>query len=173
MRAKKELLDPERWCFFYGEIIPCFGSILAVYFQKGIPGMPRFLDNCKTFAHPWILVVSTQLKNISQIGSFPQVGMKIENIWVATTQSSALLLWSIPTEIWTPFATELPFLYLGCENQSDFANFREIRIDAPCTYYKIYMQNPMAYNRKVYSYIYDHPWLSSWRKTKKLPRLVS
>ena len=36
-------------------------------------------------------------------------------------------------------ATELPFLYLGCENQSDFANFREIRIDAPCTYYKIYI----------------------------------
>lgn len=44
-------------------------------------------------------------------------------------------------------ATELPFLYLGCENQSDFANFREIRIDAPCTYYKIYMQNPMAYSQ--------------------------
>ena len=33
--------------------------------------------------HPWIywLVVSTHLKNISQIGSFPQVGMKIKNIW--------------------------------------------------------------------------------------------
>ena len=27
------------------------------------------------------MVVSTHLKNISQIGSFPQVGMKIENIW--------------------------------------------------------------------------------------------
>ena len=27
------------------------------------------------------LVVSTHLKNISQIGSFPQVGMKIKNIW--------------------------------------------------------------------------------------------
>ena len=27
------------------------------------------------------LVVSTRLKNISQIGSFPQVGMKIKNIW--------------------------------------------------------------------------------------------
>ncbi len=26
------------------------------------------------------LVVSTHLKNISQIGSFPQVGMKIKNI---------------------------------------------------------------------------------------------
>ena len=33
------------------------------------------------------LVVSTHLKNISQIGSFPQVGMKIKNIWVATTKS--------------------------------------------------------------------------------------
>ena len=27
------------------------------------------------------LVVSTHLKNISQIGSFPQVGVKIQNIW--------------------------------------------------------------------------------------------
>ena len=27
------------------------------------------------------LVVSTHLKNISQIGSFPQVGMKIKNVW--------------------------------------------------------------------------------------------
>ena len=26
-------------------------------------------------------MVSTDLKNISQIGSFPQVGMKIKNIW--------------------------------------------------------------------------------------------
>ena len=30
--------------------------------------------------HDW-LVVSTHLKNISQIGSFPPVGMKIKNIW--------------------------------------------------------------------------------------------
>ena len=27
------------------------------------------------------LVVSTHLKNISQRGSFPQIGMKIKNIW--------------------------------------------------------------------------------------------
>ena len=27
------------------------------------------------------LVVSTHLKNISQIGSFPQVGVKIKTIW--------------------------------------------------------------------------------------------
>ena len=32
------------------------------------------------------LEVSTHLKNISQIGSFPQAGVKIKNIWVATTQ---------------------------------------------------------------------------------------
>ena len=34
----------------------------------------------------WWFQVSTPLKNISQIGSFPQVGVEIENIWVATTQ---------------------------------------------------------------------------------------
>ena len=27
------------------------------------------------------LVVSTRLKNISRIGSFPQVGMKIKSLW--------------------------------------------------------------------------------------------
>ena len=27
------------------------------------------------------LVVSTHFKNISQIGSFPQIGVKIKNIW--------------------------------------------------------------------------------------------
>ena len=34
--------------------------------------------------HIW-LVVSTHFKNISQIGNLPQVGVKIKNIWVATT----------------------------------------------------------------------------------------
>ena len=33
-----------------------------------------------TLTSAW-LVVSTHLKNISQIGSFPQVGVKIKNIW--------------------------------------------------------------------------------------------
>ena len=32
------------------------------------------------------LVVSTHLKNISQNGNLPQVGVKIKNIWVATNQ---------------------------------------------------------------------------------------
>ena len=55
-----------------------------VPYQNSTPTTPRinspqdffeeiFLDN-------W-LVVSTPLKNISQIGSFPQVGVKIKNIW--------------------------------------------------------------------------------------------
>ena len=33
----------------------------------------------------WLVVEPTHLKNISQIGSFPQVGPNIKNIWVATT----------------------------------------------------------------------------------------
>ena len=41
-------------------------------------------------------MVSTHLKNISQIGSFPQVGMKIKNIWnhrpvISSSSSSSLL----------------------------------------------------------------------------------
>ena len=31
--------------------------------------------------NPFWLVVSTHLKNISQIGNLPQIGMKIKNIW--------------------------------------------------------------------------------------------
>ena len=31
------------------------------------------------------------IRKICQIGSFPQVGIKIKNIWVATTQTSSLL----------------------------------------------------------------------------------
>ena len=32
------------------------------------------------------MVEPTHLKNTSQIGSFPQVGVKMKNVWVATTQ---------------------------------------------------------------------------------------
>ena len=39
--------------------------------------------------HDW-LVVSTHLKNISQIGSFPQVGLKIKKIFETTTQMSVV-----------------------------------------------------------------------------------
>ena len=34
-------------------------------------------------------MVSTHLKNISQIGSFPQVGMKIKDIWRASNFSES------------------------------------------------------------------------------------
>ena len=33
-------------------------------------------------------MISTHLKNIRQIGSFPQIGVKIKNVWVATTEFS-------------------------------------------------------------------------------------
>ena len=41
---------------------------------------PKIRDDIDDPSNIW-LVVSTHLKNISQIGSFPQVGMKIKNIW--------------------------------------------------------------------------------------------
>ena len=37
--------------------------------------------SCLNLNYIFYLVVSTQLKHISQIGSFPQVGVKIKNIW--------------------------------------------------------------------------------------------
>ena len=42
--------------------------------------LPYYPGNSYQFFFFW-LVVSTPLKNISQIGSFPQVGLKIKNIW--------------------------------------------------------------------------------------------
>ena len=43
-------------------------------------GVPLFSETSIYIIYYW-LVVSTHLKNISQIGSFPQVGVKIKNIW--------------------------------------------------------------------------------------------
>ena len=45
-----------------------------LHFQ-GILSLPRVGNE-----HNW-LVVSTHLKNLSQIGNLPQVGVKIKNIW--------------------------------------------------------------------------------------------
>ena len=49
--------------------------------------------------HCWLVVEPTHLKNISQNGNLPQVGMNIKNVWVATTQKNfeleVRLLWSL------------------------------------------------------------------------------
>ena len=51
---------------------------VAATSQKQVPnGIPFTKTRPKAF---W-LVVSTHLKNISQIGSFPQVGMNTKNVW--------------------------------------------------------------------------------------------
>ena len=67
-------------------------------YTSPMDGMGLIKDNifrigkfhCEVFWHPLLegdsinqdwLVVSTHLKNISQMGSFPQVGVKIKNIW--------------------------------------------------------------------------------------------
>ena len=43
------------------------------------PCRAKKVIEAKNGVKPW-LVVSTPLKNISQIGSFPQVGVKIKNV---------------------------------------------------------------------------------------------
>ena len=53
--------------------------------QPGYPGFfhcstSNFQGQVKSAQLPW-LVVSTHLKNISQNGNLPQVGVKIKNIW--------------------------------------------------------------------------------------------
>ena len=55
-----------------GELTPCNGTIWHRRVQVWLCDRGIYLN--------W-LVVSTHLKNISHIGSFPQVGVKIKNIW--------------------------------------------------------------------------------------------
>ena len=57
------------WCVFFWNSWP---AKLSKFVHINLTGKPGI--------HHW-LVVSTHLKHISQIGSFPQVGMKMKNIW--------------------------------------------------------------------------------------------
>ena len=58
-----------QWCYFWGGPGPL---------QRYLFFMRSHI--CEMSGIHW-LVVSSHLKNISQIGSFPQVGVKIKNIW--------------------------------------------------------------------------------------------
>ena len=41
-----------------------------------------YMENwCFTISIHWLVVEPTHLKNMSQIGNLPQVGVKIKNIW--------------------------------------------------------------------------------------------
>ena len=55
------------------------------------------------------LVVSTQLKNIRQIGSSSQVGVKIKDIWVATTKLLCLTTCAIKINHSCRLRVKLPF----------------------------------------------------------------
>ena len=54
----------------------------AMVHNNSLPSPPLFF-RCDTLVLRTViwLVVSTHLKNISHIGSFPQVGVKIKNLW--------------------------------------------------------------------------------------------
>ena len=56
---------------------------LSLYLQ-GTLIHPRWLAGLRPPTVSW-LVVSTPLKNMSQIGNLPQIGVKIQHILVATT----------------------------------------------------------------------------------------
>ena len=60
---------------------------------------------------PW-LVVSSHLKNISQIGSFPQVGVKIKNIWNHHLEPSVVSICLFPCEF--PTCTSGSTKFVGC-----------------------------------------------------------
>ena len=76
------------WCYQAAGLIFSLSSSLAVSASsRSFLGEKAILLVQKTPKKPcnnsqpiW-LVVSTHLKNISQMGSFPQVGMKIKNVW--------------------------------------------------------------------------------------------
>ena len=83
-------------CFFHG----CETSTGGIFLLRNIVVLPKHLSDVQTnqaflvalglngwkwcglqnLKTNW-LVVSTHLKDISQIGSFPQIGMKIKNLW--------------------------------------------------------------------------------------------
>ena len=68
-------------------------------------------------------MVSTHLKNISQNGSFPQVGVKIKDNWNHhpvfflryTMTETVLMPYSaiFPTAAWKNLTSQLPVLYTG------------------------------------------------------------
>ena len=65
-------------------------KLSIIHFFRFSSGSTQFRQNLPSTCRFWSsmihwLVVSTHLKNISQNENLPQVGMKIKNIWVATT----------------------------------------------------------------------------------------
>ena len=61
------------WCFFLGAKSPSSVAMIHRHDQE------KVLKSRAFKIHYW-LVVSTHLKNISQNGNFPQIGVKIKNI---------------------------------------------------------------------------------------------
>ena len=62
---------------------PCLGPLGETNYLKSPPSFWGAGAPCakKTYLTLPKLVISTHLKHISQIGSFPQVGMNIKNLW--------------------------------------------------------------------------------------------
>ena len=89
--------------------MPIFREIIYLLLRSHYHG--KKLDSKENVSQPpkmvqkmmcW-LVDSTLLKNISQIGSFPQVGMKIKNIWPPPSLCCLFcffLLWLFSTNGW-------------------------------------------------------------------------
>ena len=79
---------PTRWTFWWrypALPLKCQGMTTFPFLQSSCSSPDsqntQSALRCKYFHdHTWFVVL-THLKNISQIGSFPQIGMKIKNIW--------------------------------------------------------------------------------------------
>ena len=94
-KSKKRigLVFPSSIFFRGGSVFLCFlikngDSNLALKFQRALlwvvknQGFRGFnLDQSKRKCMSFWLVVSTHLKNISQIGSFPQIKVNMKNVW--------------------------------------------------------------------------------------------
>ena len=65
--------------FRLGILFPMVKSPLMWEHVTGMEHMSERIGN------NWLVVEPTHLKDTSQIGSFPQTGMNMKNIWVATT----------------------------------------------------------------------------------------
>ena len=63
----------------FSEVSPIFKCELLVSGKVENKKTKTFEDSVNT--KNWLVVEPTHMKNISQIGSFPQIGVNIKNIW--------------------------------------------------------------------------------------------
>ena len=70
-----------RWILYLSpSSFPCLPVVILNILWRNIGSLSLYVNGTTNYLHNW-LAVSTHLKNISQNGSSPQVGVDIKNLW--------------------------------------------------------------------------------------------